>query len=339
MMKTKLAEDVTKNFGDDIILSGSALVDQKVLTIPISPSLDIVLNGGIPEGSFVVLTGQPKCGKTTTSLDFAATAQKPEYQGSLKDTREVYYLNIEGRLKKRDLEGIPGLNLEKFHIIGSQQGKILHAEEYLQIAERIINEVPGCVLIIDSYSALCTEAEITSDMDKMQRADGAKLLAKFCRKVANVIPVNKNVVIGITHLMGNPTGYGAEFKEKSGQAIAYQTDIKLRAKTFKAWTLGADNTQIGQEIDWQVVCSALGPPGGVTKSFIRYGQGIDKHTELINLASDVGIINKGGAWYTITCLEDKPKFQGTEKVRNFILENNEAYNAINTAVKEVLGLK
>jgi recombination protein RecA len=137
-------------------------------------------------------------------------------------------------------------------------------------------------------------------------------LAKFCRKVANVIPVNRNIVIGITHLMGNPTGYGAEFKEKSGQAIAYQTDIKLRAKTFKPWVVGTDNTQIGQEIEWQVVCSALGPPGAVTTSFIRYGHGIDKCTELINLASDVGIINKGGAWYTITVLDDKPKFQGTE---------------------------
>lgn len=338
-MKNKLVEDVTKTFGDNVMLSGNALVDQKVLTVPVSPSLNIVLNGGIPEGSFVVLTGQPKCGKTTTSLDFAATAQRPEYQGHLKDTREVYYLNIEGRLKKRDLEGIPGLNLSKFHIIGSQQGKILHAEEYLQIGERIINEVPGCVLIIDSYSALCTEAEITSDMNKMQRADGAKLLAKFCRKVANVIPVNKNIVIGITHLMGNPTGYGAEFKEKSGQSIAYQTDIKLRAKSFKAWTLGADNTQIGQEIEWQVICSSLGPPGGITTSYIRYGHGIDKYTELINLASDVGIINKGGAWYTISCLEDKPKFQGSEKVRNFILENKDAYETINCAVKEVLGLK
>lgn len=189
-------EDVTKTFGEDIILNGNAIVDRKSVVIPVSPSLDIVLNGGIPEGSFVVFTGQPKCGKTTSSLDFAATAQKLEYaHSSFKDGREVYYLNIEGRLKKRDLEGIPGLNLDKFHVIGSQQGKILHAEEYLQIAEKIINEVPGSVVIIDSYSALCTEAEITSEMDKMQRADGAKLLAKFCRKVANVIPVNKNVVI------------------------------------------------------------------------------------------------------------------------------------------------
>lgn len=334
-----LKEDVVKNFGDDIILTGNAIVDRKNVIIPVSPSLDLILNGGIPEGSFVILTGQPKCGKTTTSLDFAATAQRPEYKGDLKDTREVYYLNIEGRLKKRDLEGIPGLNLDKFHVIGSQQGKILHGEEYLQIAEKIINEIPGCVLIIDSYSALCTEAEITSEMDKMQRADGAKLLAKFCRKVANVIPVNKNIVIGITHLMGNPTGYGAEFKEKSGQAIAYQTDIKLRAKTFKPWTLSADSVQIGQEIEWQVVCSALGPPGANITSYLRYGQGIDKYMEAIVLASDMGLIHKGGAWYTLTSLEDKPKFQGTEKVRTYLLENKEAYTNLVKNIKETMGLK
>lgn len=334
-MTVKLKDDVTKQFGSDIILNGNAIVDKKTMIIPISPSLDIVLNGGIPEGSFVVLTGQPKCGKTTTSLDFAATAQKPEYQGSLKTPREVYYLNIEGRLKKRDLEGIPGLDLSKFHVIGSQQGKILHAEEYLQIAERIINEIPGCVLIIDSYSALCTEAEITSDMDKMQRADGAKLLAKFCRKVANVIPVNKNIVIGITHLMGNPTGYGAEFKEKSGQAIAYQTDIKLRAKTFKPWMLSADSTQIGQEIEWQVVCSALGPPGGSTTSYIRYGQGIDKYTELLNFAVDIGIINKGGAWYTY----NSEKFQGLEKLRQYFVDNKEEYIKLEANVKQTMGLQ
>lgn len=277
---------------------------------------------------------------TTTSLDFAATAQKPEYaHGSFKDGRQVYYLNIEGRLKKRDLEGIPGLDLNRFHVIGSQQGKILHAEEYLQIAEKIINEVPGSVLIIDSYSALCTEAEITSDMDKMQRADGAKLLAKFCRKVANVIPVNQNVVIGITHLMGNPTGYGAEFKEKSGQAIAYQTDVKLRVKSFKPWTLSADNTQIGQEVEWQVICSALGPPGGVITSYIRYGSGVDKHMEAISLASDLGLIQKGGAWYTLISSKDKPKFQGTEKVRAYLLENPKEYDELVNNIKQTMGIK
>lgn len=275
---------------------------------------------------------------TTTSLDFAATAQKPEYQGDLKEPRRVYYLNIEGRLKKRDLEGIPGLDLDRFDVIGSQQGKILHAEEYLQIAERIINEEPGSILIIDSYSALCTEAEITSDMDKMQRADGAKLLAKFCRKVANVIPVNRNIVIGITHLMGNP-GYGnVEWKEKSGQAIAYQTDVKLRAKMFKAWHSGADGPQIGQEVDWTVLCSALGPPGGNIKSFLRYGEGIDKSMELVTLCIDFGIISKGGSWYTLSSLEDKPKFQGTEKLRQFVVDNPEVYDKLMQELRETMGI-
>lgn len=332
-----LQDSIIKDFGADIILNATAVMDRESLVIPVSPALDIILNGGIPEGSFVVLTGQPKCGKTTTSLDFAATAQQEQYSNG--SPRKVYYLNIEGRLKKRDLEGIPNLNLERFDIIGSQTGKILHAEEYLQIAERIINEDPGCVLIIDSYSALCTEAEITSDMDKMQRADGAKLLAKFCRKVANVIPVNKNIVIGITHLMGNPTGYGAEFKEKSGQAIAYQTDVKMRAKTFKPWLLSADNTQIGQEVEWQTLCSALGPPGGNITSYIRYGKGIDKEMELVNLAVDMGLINKGGAWYTLDFLNDKNKFQGTEKVRQFLIDNPKVYTELYGEVKKTMGLK
>jgi recombination protein RecA len=333
-----IQDSIKKDFGNDIILSANSIIDKKNIVIPVSPALDLILNGGIPEGSFVVLTGQPKCGKTTTSLDFAATAQREEYAiGS--EPRNVYYLNIEGRLKKRDIEGIPNLNLDKFDVIGSQTGKILHAEEYLQIGERIINEDPGSVLIIDSYSALCTEAEITSDMDKMQRADGAKLLAKFCRKVANVIPVNKNIVIGITHLMGNPTGYGAEFKEKSGQAIAYQTDIKLRAKSFKPWLLGTDNTQIGQEVEWQTMCSALGPPGGNITSFIRYGKGIDKEMELINLAVDIGLINKGGAWYTLSFMnDDKNKFQGTEKVRNFLIENKDIYENLYQEVKKTMGI-
>ena len=335
-----IKEDVKKKFGDGIMVNANAVVDQELVIIPVSPSLDMALNGGIPEGSFVIFTGQPKCWKTTTSLDFAATAQRKEYaHSSFAEGRQVYYLNIEGRLKKRDLQGIPNLNLDNFNIIGSQEGKILHAEEYLQIAERIINEIPGSVVIIDSYSALCTESEITSEMNKMQRADGAKLLAKFCRKVANVIPVNKNIVIGITHLMGNPTGYGAEFKEKSGQAVAYQTDIKLRAKTFKAWTTGKDNVQIGQEIQWQVICSALGPPGGSTASYLRYGEGLDKSIELFKLATDLGLVDKGGAWYTFSCLEDKPKFQGEEKARDYILSTPGLYDKLWKEVKQMLGIK
>ena len=334
-----IEKDILKEFGEGVIRSGSSVVDSELLTIPISPSLDVVLGGGIPEGSFVVLTGQPKCGKTTLSLHFAARCQEAKYNGELcKDGREVYFFNIEGRLKKRDLEGIPGLDLDRFHVIGSEPGKILSAEDYLSIAEKTINNVPGSVVILDSYSALCTEAEITSGMDKMQRADGAKLLAKFCRKVANVVPVNKNVVIGITHLMGNPTGYGAEFKEKSGQAVAYQVDVKLRASRFSPWEIAG--TQIGQTIEWQVITSALGPPGGRIESYLRYGEGIDELTELIVLGTDLGIIQKAGAWMTLSFVEEeeKPKFQGIEKCRIALLENPQFRESLQNSIKGFLGI-
>jgi recombination protein RecA len=338
-LSSSIEKDIIKQFGSGIMRSGSAVIDSELLVIPVSPSLDVVLGGGIPEGSFVTFTGQPKCGKTTTSLHFAAKCQKKEYGGELcPEGRDVYFFNIEGRLKKRDLEGIPELDLDRFHVIGSEPGRILTAENFLSIAEKTINEVPGSVVILDSYSALCTEAEITSSMDKMQRADGAKLLAKFCRKIANVVPVNRNLVIGITHLMGNPTGYGAEFKEKSGQAVAYQVDVKLRAKRFSPWEI--QDTQIGQKIDWQIVTSALGPPGGKITSYLRYGGGIDEETELVILGSDLGLINKAGAWFKFEFVEgdDKPKFQGAEKCRIELCKNPDTKKLLIESINNMLGI-
>jgi len=329
-----IKETITKEFGDNVIIGGNHLVEKKLTVIPVSPAVDMILGGGIPEGSFVTFTGQPKCGKTLTSLDFASNAQKKEY-----GSRPVYYLNIEGRLKRRDLLGIKGLDLENFNIIESTQGNILTGEKYLEIATQIISTVPNCIMIIDSYSAICTEAEMTSGMDKMQRADGAKLLSKFCRKAANIIPVNKNIVIGITHLMGNPTGYGAEFKEKSGQSIGYQCDVKLRAKTSKPWLLGTENIEIGKEVEWKAEWTAIAPPGGICTSYIRYGQGIDRYMEIIVLGCDLGLIDKAGAWYTLSYLGDetKAKFKGTEKIRNFLLENEEAYNKLFNEIQKMMG--
>jgi hypothetical protein len=72
---------------------------------------------------------------------------------------------------------------------------------------------------------------------------------------------------------------------------------------------------------------------------LRYGKGIDKYMESITLASDIGIIHKGGAWYTLSFLEDKPKFQGTEKVRNYLLENNQAYEVLVNNIKTTMGIK
>ena len=138
--------------------------------------------------------------------------------------------------------------------------------------------------------------------------------------------------------MGNPTGYGAEFKEKSGQAVAYQVDVKLRARRFSPWEVSG--TQIGQTIEWQVITSALGPPGGRIESYLRYGAGIDELTELIVLGTDLGIIQKAGSWMTLSFVEDeeKPKFQGVEKCRIALEENPKLRELLEDSIKGFLGI-
>jgi recombination protein RecA len=318
-------KELVKTYGD-VIHDGKSIVENDRQIIPLSPALDSILGGGILEGSFFILTGQPKVGKTVSALSFAATCQKKEY-----GDREIFYANIEGRLKRRDLEGIEGLNLTKFHIFGSTLGNILTADKYLSIGERLIHEYPGSVIIFDSFSALVTETELTAGMDEMQRADGPKVIAKFCRKVGNIVPVNRNIIIGITHLMGNPSGYGKAFKEKSGQALSYQTDTKIWAN--KASKLMIGDQSVGLEVEWEVITSSIGPPGVKTNSVIRFGTGIDKYVELVRIGVDLGFINKKGSWYNFDGI-DELKVQGEEQARKVLIENPEFYDQIYQRFRE-----
>jgi recombination protein RecA len=314
-----------------VIVSGTTVLNRKRDIISISPSIDIGLGGGIQSGTLTIFTGKPKFGKTTAALQLAANAQKLG--------REVYYFNIEGRLKSRDIAGIPGLDMAKFHVVESSPGNILEAHQYLEIAEVIINTCPKAVVIIDSFSMLVTHEEREGTMDKQLRADGPKLLAKFCRKISNVVPVNDIILIGITHVGANVTGYGAAYIETSGMKLGYQVDNKLWAKSTEDWKLTKDGAQIGQLTNWDIVTSALGPPGQVVTSYLRYGSGFDKYTEIANIASELGIIEKGASWYTLTPVEGQPKCQGLEKVSISLKENPEWYEKIKNNVYEMMGLK
>ena len=189
------------------------------------------------------MTGPEKVGKTVTALTFCANAQK-HYE------RQVYYANIEGRLKKRDLQGITDLSLEpeKMQIIGSTEGNILSAEKYLSIIDNIVHTQPGSLAIVDSFSALSSESELTGNLADVQVMSVQKVLAKFCRRISNVLPINRVTVVGITHLMANVNrfGRGKTKVEKSGSALKYQVDVKLHASHSTPLMQG--DTQIGQTL-------------------------------------------------------------------------------------------
>ncbi len=333
-----IVDDIIKKHGE-IVKEGLDISKHEPVLIPVSPAIDIALGGGIPEGTFTVLNGPPKGGKTLLALWVAANAQKHYDKKLCPDGRNIYYFGVEGRLKPRDLNGIPHLDLSKFKQIISEPGNLLTGEKILDAADMIIRSEPGCIVIIDSFSALCTETEMTSDMDKQQMASGAKLLAKFCRKIANAIAINRIVLIGITHMMGNP-GYGAPSKEKGGFAIGYQADIKLRIKDFKLESPDDKGSATGQEVNWKVDFSAIGPPGGSATSYITFGKGINEAKELATLGEDLGLIKKKGAWYKFVDTDNYPdkNFQGKDAIAEFLESEAKIRDKLRKEIYKVCGI-
>ena len=322
-------KDIIKEYGD-VLHDASSITEKPLEVISVGPKLDMALGGGVPEGSLFIMTGPEKVGKTVTALSFCANAQK-HYE------REVYYANIEGRLKKRDLQGITDLSLdpELMQIIGSTEGNILSAEKYLSIVDNIVHTKPGAVAVVDSFSALSSESELTGNLEDVQVMSVQKILAKFCRRISNVLPINRVTVVGITHLMANVQrfGRGKTKIEKSGSALKYQVDVKLHA-THSVPLMQGD-TQIGQTIHWQIMTSAIGPPGQKVESHIRYGKGIWKEMEIADLLIDFGLITKAGAWLK---LPNGEKIQGKVKLAQYLEENPDQYQTFRDEVFSMVGL-
>ena len=324
-----MIKDIIKEYGN-VIHDPSSITDQKLQIISVSPKIDIALGGGVPEGSLFIMTGPEKVGKTLTALTFCANAQQ--------DNRKIYYGNVEGRLRKRDIEGIKELDSdpEKIKIIGSTQGNILSAEKYLGIFDQIIHTQPNTICVIDSFSALASDAELTGDLSDQQVMNVQKILAKFCRRMAPALPINKVTVVGITHLMANVStfGRGKAKVEKSGTALKYQVDVKLHASHMSSIMQG--DTQIGQTIHWQVVTSAIGPPGQKIDSHIKYGRGIWKEMELADLLIDFGIVKKSGAWLT---LPNEEKMQGKNNLATYLENNPDQYITFENDIFSMIGIE
>jgi len=302
--KTKSEKSITPSYLDktikeygQILKKGSEVLKDKedLQVISISPAIDVGLGGGVLEGSWITLTGDPKSGKTTTSMQIAKNCQE---QG-----RTIIYLDVEGRLKKLNF-ALAGLDPDKM-IVVSPVDKPVSAEQFLEIAYKMMSdpEYHGAVLIIDSVSSLIPQKEIDADFGSY-RAGLPKILSVFTKKIGQLLPTQKGLVIAITHFIANTSGYGKAKMADGGNKIQYQVDTRMEITGGggnSAVTPWMDNngTQIGQIVNWKVLCSSMGPPGDFIQSYIRYGHGIDKVKEIMSLGLDLGFISKRGAWYTL----------------------------------------
>lgn len=325
-----------QRFGEGVFVTANAIIDSFSELLPVSPKVDSGLGGGIPEGSMVILAGPPKVGKSSLCLDFAATAQTLPWTDRFKSGdpyRRVYFYNIEGRLKPRDLLGIRHLKPEQIRVIQSEPGHILTAEEYIAIAEENINMYPQAIHIIDSFSQLLTAGEKEADIADRYRADSPLLIARFCRRISNVIPVNKCIVMGITHMISNQSpGAKSPWMEASGRKLQYAVDVKLKASHATPWIAG--EVQIGQTVHWTCETTATNArAGSKIDSKLRYGYGIDKEAELGELAASLGVIKKGGNWFDL----DGTKVNGVDNLAEALRAKPDLYHKYNKEVREMLG--
>lgn len=331
-----ITESIIKQFGN-IMMNANVLKDQAPQVIKTTPQMDLMLSGGVPEGSFVVVSGPPGLGKSAMSLHIAGNAQRvPSEWGD----REVFYFDIEGRLKDRDV--YMNLNLdtspEKFHLIRSTRDKIMMGEEFVEIGEKLIKHKPGCVFIFDSFSALCTKARHEGNIGDRFRDDSPLLLSAFCKRISQIIPVNKSIVIGITHRIANQGPGMSQWTEASGQKIQYQADVKIKGLFDRGWNSG--NEQIGQEVHWECEKSALGPPHRKAMCRLRYKHGFDQEAEIYDLATEFGVIRTAGAWAKIDYKGEELKFNGLEKCCQELKANKDLYDYIYSKIfDDLLGGK
>ena len=189
----RLYKELTKTYGDGVIIPATTIVDKPKKCLSISPAINLAVGGGVYQGSWIGLSGQPGCGKTSLALSIARNAQKEGYP--------IFYLNVEARLKTMNLLGVEGLDIDKMHVINYVDDRSLTGEDFLCICENIITNVKNAVIIIDSVSSLCPTSEMAVEATGSIRPTTPKLLSHFIRKNTGKVYINNIIVIMIHHFI------------------------------------------------------------------------------------------------------------------------------------------
>jgi RecA/RadA recombinase len=330
---------IDKDYGKGIFTDASAILATEPEILPTTPSLDIALSGGIPEGSWVTLSGKPKSGKSCLALTLAAAAQA---QG-----RTVVYADVEARLKRKNL-AVRGLDTspEKFGLIRSNEEKLLSGVDFLNQILLVLETVPRVFVIIDSVSALAEKKEMEEGAGVEIRGGINKKLSTFCRVAGQAVMVNKAIVVGMTHRYANLTGWGSLDVEKAGASWRHQRDVCLKVKKSEAWVVADRATltgerEIGRKVSWVVEESAMGAPSaGEVNTFLRYGMGYDGTMEFLHLGLGFGFVHKAdkGGTYTFNFLGGKkpPTYRGEARAYAALAESPETLDALKKLVLDKL---
>lgn len=312
---------IEKQFGKGSIMKlGEAAAKMNVEVIPTGAlSLDIALGvGGIPRGRVVEIYGPESSGKTTVALHILAEAQKLGGTAAFIDAEHALDPVYARRL---------GVDIDNLLISQPDTG-----EQALEIAEALVRSGAVDVIVVDSVAALVPRAEIEGEMGDSHVGLQARLMSQALRKLTGAISKSHTVAIFINQIrekvgvmFGNPE------ITPGGRALKFYASVRLEVRKTETLKHGADI--VGVRTRAKVVKNKVAPPFKQADFDIMYGEGISREGCIIDIATEMKIIEKSGAWYSYN---GERLGQGRENVKEFFKENTAVAIEIETKIREVM---
>lgn len=309
---------IEKDFGKGAIMKLGDSPYQKVEVISTGClTLDMALGiGGIPRGRIVEIYGPESSGKTTVSLHIVAEAQKAGGRAAFIDAEHALDPSYAEKL---------GVDIKSLYVSQPDNG-----EQALNICDTLIRSGAFDVIVVDSVAALTPKAEIDGEMGDNHVGLQARMMSQALRKMTSVSSKSNTAVIFINQLrekigvmFGNPE------TTTGGKALKFYASVRLDVR--KTDTIKEGQNVIGNRTKVKVVKNKMAPPFKVAEFDIMYGQGISKSGCVLDMALNLGIIKKSGAWFSYN---DEKVGQGKENTKLYLEKNPEVLQEIEDKIKE-----
>ncbi len=317
----KLAiEKIEKDFGKGAIMKLGDKATVNVDAIPTGAlALDVALGiGGVPRGRIIEVYGPESSGKTTLAQHIVAECQK---RGGI-----AAYVDAEHAL---DPEYARNLGVKVDDLLISQPDT---GEQALDITEELVRSGAVDVVVVDSVAALVPKAEIEGSMEDQQMGLQARLMSKALRKLTGIIGKTNTTVIFINQLrMKIGVMYGNPETTTGGNALKYYASVRLEIKRTEG--VKGDGEDIGNHVRVRVLKNKVAPPFRTAEFDIIFGKGICKVGNILDVAVNLGIVNKAGSWFSF---KEEKLGQGRDKARDFLTENPDILSEVEALVREKL---
>ncbi len=318
----KMALDkIEKDFGKGSIMKLGDRPSVQVDCIPTGAlALDIALGvGGVPRGRIIEIYGPESSGKTTLAQHIVAEAQK---RGGI-----AAFIDAEHALDPEYAKNL-GVNVEELLISQPDTG-----EQALEIAEELVRSGAIDVIVIDSVAALVPKAEIEKAMDEQQMGLQARLMSKALRKLTAIVGKTNTTVIFINQLRQKiGVMYGNPETTTGGNALKYYASVRLDISRFDSVN-NKDGEDIGNRVRVKLAKNKVAPPFRTAEFDIVYGKGICALGNILDVAVNMDIVKKAGAWFSYN---DEKLGQGRDKSKDFLAENPDILKEIEQKVREKL---